>query len=473
MPRHSLSYSFNLLIHFYFMASFLRSNVSISVCCLFLLMTAAAQGQVQTARAGERVTSNVGGFYEYLPQGYDSGSEKYPLLLFLHGAGELGNGNGDLPLVLRNGPPKLINQNQFPTSFTVNGQQFKFIVISPQFEFFPGPLDIVPIMAYMINKYRVDINRIYLTGLSMGGGVTWEYAGLSSATANKLAAIVPICGASYPDETTPRNIANANLPVWATHNNPDPTVDYNYSVLYVQKINAAPSPNHLAKLTTSPGGSSGHDAWTATYNPNSTLFNGGNIYSWMLQYSRSNTALPVLLKDYSVALTGTGKVAVNWTTSFEQNNDHFTIERSADGINFASIGQIKAGNQSAGQAYSFEDGAPITGNNFYRLSQTDIDGKTSFFDIKKISIGNLQDKSVKLFPNPASEKITVEMQNDLKGKISITILNASGKSMKRIEMSKQANYLQQAILLNDVIPGYYVLEIKADHYSWSSSFIKK
>ncbi len=85
----------------------------------------------------------------------------------------------------------------------------------------------------------------------------------------------------------------------------------------------------------------------------------------------------------------------------------------------------------------------------------------------------MQDKTVKLFPNPANEKITVEMQNDLKGKISITILNASGKIVKRTEMSKQANYLQQTILLHDIIPGYYVLEIKADNYSWSSSFIKK
>ncbi len=406
----------------------------IFVCAIALLMTSTIHAQVQTARAGERVTPNVGGFYEYLPQGYASSTDKYPLLIFFHGSGETGNGNSDLPLVLRNGPPRLINQGQFPVSFTSNAQAFKFIVISPQFQGWPTTDDVASIITYMSAKYRVDINRIYLTGLSMGGSPVWEYAGLSTATANKIAAIVPIAGASYPEDSRARNMANANLPVWAVHNDPDPTVPYSYSSEYVRKINLAPAPNPLARLTTSPGGSTGHDAWTATYNPSSTLFDGGNIYSWMLQYSRNIAVLPVLLTSYTASAGANGKVLISWTTSFEQNNDHFTIERSADGTNFTSIGQVKAGNQSAGQAYSFEDAAPITGNNFYRLSQTDIDGNTTLFDVTKISTGNMQDTTVKFFPNPAKDKITVETQTDLNGKISITILNASGKVVKRTEM---------------------------------------
>jgi poly(3-hydroxybutyrate) depolymerase len=452
----------------------LRSRARILMCCFVALISTTTKAQVQTARAGVRITSNLGGFYEYLPQGYSSGSASYPLLVFLHGVGELGNGDDDLPLVLRNGPPRLINQNQFPTSFTVNGQTFRFIVISPQFQQFPSTSDIGAMIDYAIAHYRVDPNRIYLTGLSMGGGLVWEYAGISLTTARKLAAIVPICGASFPYGNLTRNMADADLPVWATHNNPDPTVPYSNSVAYVNGINQSPSPpTPLARLLTSPGGSTGHDAWTATYNPNSTLFDGGNIYSWMLQFSRAaNIPLPVSITNYT-ATAANGKVSVNWTTTFEQNNDHFSIERSSDGLNFTNLGEVKSGNQSSGQSYTFEDQTPLPGNNFYRLSQTDIDGKITYFEIKNVNLGALADKTVKLFPNPANEKITIEMQNSVKGKISVSILNTSGKKVKTIEITKRTDYTQQTILLNGLAAGYYILEIKADNYSYSASFIKK
>jgi len=450
----------------------LRSAAGILMCFFAVLVMTTTNAQVQTARAGVRITSNVGGFYEYLPQGYSTGSQRYPLILFLHGAGELGNGNEDLPLVLRNGPPRLINQNTFPTSFTVNGQTFRFIVISPQFQQFPSTSDIGAMMDYALAHYRVDQSRIYVTGLSMGGGLVWEYAGISLAIAKKLAAIVPICGASYPYGNLTKNMADADLPVWATHNSNDPTVPYQNTVAYVDGINSF-NPTPRARLTTSPGGSSGHDAWTATYDPNSTLFDGGNIYTWMLTNSRAaNIPLPVSITNYTATATN-GKISVNWTTTFEQNNDHFTIERSSDGVNFTKLGEVKSENPPAGKSYTFEDQSPLTGSNFYRLSQTDIDGKITYFEIKKVDLGTLADKTVKIFPNPANEKITLEMQNSVKGKINVSILNTSGKKVKTVELTKRSDYIQQSILLNGIPAGYYILEIKADNYSYSASFIRK
>src|SRR5215467_2297320 len=87
--------------------------------------------QVQTARPGVVIDANCHGFYEYLPQGYSTGTKQYPLLIFLHGSGETGDGSAaQLPYVFRNGPPKLISQGTFPVSFTVNNQTYSFIVIS-------------------------------------------------------------------------------------------------------------------------------------------------------------------------------------------------------------------------------------------------------------------------------------------------------------------------------------------------------
>ena len=76
---------------------------------------------VQVA-VSEKISDNCFGFYRALPARYDSTSKKYPLLIFLHGSGEMGNGTTDLPLVLRNSVPKLINNKKFPPSFNVGGK---------------------------------------------------------------------------------------------------------------------------------------------------------------------------------------------------------------------------------------------------------------------------------------------------------------------------------------------------------------
>jgi pimeloyl-ACP methyl ester carboxylesterase len=264
--------------------SFLRAFRIFVSTLLLLFFTVRLTAQVQTARY---ITTNPrsNAFYEYLPQGYNSGNETYPLIVFIHGLGELGAGNAStLPLVLRNGTPKQISQGIFPASFTVNGVTSKFIVISPQFTEWPGPSDINTLLNYLIQNYRVDQSRIYLTGLSMGGGVVWEYAGSSPVYANRLAGIVPICGASWPDQGRSETIAAANLPVWATHNDGDPTAPLFYTVDYVNYINNAPAPpTPLAKKTIFVSNS--HDAWTKTYDLNFRE-NGLNVYEWFLTQKR-------------------------------------------------------------------------------------------------------------------------------------------------------------------------------------------
>ena len=83
----------------------------------------------------------------------------------------------------------------------------------PPFTDWPGPSDINTLLNYLTQNYKIDLSRIYLTGLSMGGGVVWEYAGNNAVYANRLAAIVPICGASWPDQGRAGIMAGANLPV--------------------------------------------------------------------------------------------------------------------------------------------------------------------------------------------------------------------------------------------------------------------
>lgn len=227
------------------------------------------------------VDANIGGYLEALPAHYaDHPTKHYPLIIFLHGQGELGNGTtSDLSRVSANAIPHLIANNTFPQNFIVDGKYFQFIVISPQFKAWPQPSDINDIINYAAQKYRINNARIYMCGLSMGGGGAWDYAWNDGS---RLSAVVPISGASWPTTQKGQYIANDSLAVWAFHNNDDGTVPSWYSIDYVQYINSY-SPALPAKLTLWATG--GHDAWTKATDPNYRE-NGKNIYEWMLSFSK-------------------------------------------------------------------------------------------------------------------------------------------------------------------------------------------
>jgi len=225
------------------------------------------------------VGSNIGGFYESLPPSYDSNANLYPLIVFLHGGGELGDGEGQLPLVLKNAIPRMIQKKTFPLSFTVSDRNFSFLILSPQFKEWPVPEDVEAMVDYAVDHYRVDTHRIYLVGLSMGGGATWEYA---ARHGRRLAAMVPICGASWADSATAKGIAATDVPTWAFHNKDDDAVTYKSTTRYIDFITFF-NPGFPVKLTLWPEG--GHDAWTKATDPEYRE-DGRNIYEWMLQYVR-------------------------------------------------------------------------------------------------------------------------------------------------------------------------------------------
>jgi predicted peptidase len=229
------------------------------------------------------IDTNCHGYYVYLPKDY-SKKKKFPLLIILHGVGELGNGESDLPKILRHGPMRLVSGGSFPDSFVVGGKEYSFIIFAPQYIHWPWPGTTHAIIDYAMKHYSVDKHRIYLSGLSMGGGATWECVGNSKKYAKKIAAVVPVCGASLADSTKAQTIAKANLPVWATHNEGDPTVTVEYTHKYIRYINsAAVPPKEAAKKTIFP--ENGHNAWTRTYDPQYRE-NGLNVYEWMLSHHR-------------------------------------------------------------------------------------------------------------------------------------------------------------------------------------------
>lgn len=227
------------------------------------------------------IGSNIGGYYEFLPPAYDSTLNNHPLLVFLHGGGERGDGSpGELPKVLVHSVAKRAHEKSLPVTFSSGAQSFSFVIVCPQFRDWPGVEDVDLVIRKAIEKYRIDTSRIYIAGLSMGGGVAWEYAG--SRFGRKVAAVVPICGASWADSAVAKNIAANQVPAWAFHNEDDEVVTVNSTKRYVRLVNNE-NPPVPVKVTYWPTG--GHDAWTKASDPEYRE-DGKNIYEWLLQYVR-------------------------------------------------------------------------------------------------------------------------------------------------------------------------------------------
>jgi predicted peptidase len=194
----------------------------------------------------------------YLPPDYDK-QPKWPLLLFLHGSGERGT---DLQKVKVHGPPKLI----------AAGKQFPCIVVSPQCpeDQWWEPIELVALLDDLASKYKVDADRVYVTGLSMGGFGTWR---LAMYAPNRLAAIAPICGGGE----TYWSKKISGIPVWAFHGAKDDGVPLERSqamIDAIKKVGGNP------KLTIYP--EAGHDSWTETYN-------NPELYDWLLAQKRKGT----------------------------------------------------------------------------------------------------------------------------------------------------------------------------------------
>jgi dienelactone hydrolase len=261
-----------------------------------------------------RVTSpSVIAYLEYLPADYHANSDKYPIVIFLHGIGERGPNTTDTTIlkqnigtVTRNGPPLHVK----------NGTQFPFILISPQLKSNYGDWPsayVMEVIEYCKTYLRIDEKRIYLTGLSLGGGGTWWTA---QDYAKTFAAIAPVCG-SRNSVTKACNLAAENLPVWAFHGTDDGVVSMTKSVNMVNAINLClPTPSPLAKLTLYPN--IGHDSWTNAYQPNHSIHDP-NLYEWLLSYTNtknSNNAIPVANAGADVTISGSS-VALSGSASDE------------------------------------------------------------------------------------------------------------------------------------------------------------
>ncbi len=195
-------------------------------------------------------------YYLYYPAEYDADSDlKFPLLLFLHGGGESGDSLGTIKRI---GPPKLI----------ANGKNFPFLVLAPQNPYknkWWNTRAIMQLLDTIVAHNNVDKNRIYLTGLSRGGGAAWE---LAVQYPDKFAALAVVCG------MTPVPYAawiNKKMAIWVFHGEEDQSIPIAESENMVARLKEM---GYNVQFTRYPH--VGHDAWVKAYSTNA-------LYEWFMK----------------------------------------------------------------------------------------------------------------------------------------------------------------------------------------------
>lgn len=192
------------------------------------------------------------------------------------------------------------------------------------------------------------------------------------------------------------------------------------------------------------------------------IFNGGANDGWASTY-RPMGPLPVSLLSFTVQKINQSEGLLKWSTTSEINSSYFDIERSFDALNFEKIGRVEAaGNSSQTVNYNFTDINPVKGFNYYRLKQTDIDGRFVFTPTRMLRFDFIENINIKYYPNPTN------------GNLNIAILNSNYTEQKIITLSNSAGAVVSQIKVvsnnKEIIPlnfkglpkGVYFIQIKSE-----------
>ncbi len=155
-----------------------------------------------------------------------------------------------------------------------------------------------------------------------------------------------------------------------------------------------------------------------------------NAYNNLWTLVANSSPLPIELLSFTATPIGSKQVLCQWVTASEKNNDFFTVERSVDGHNFEKVGIVDgAGNSNGYLNYTLPDQYPYKGVSYYRLMQTDFDGRFSYSEIVAV---NFKTGNFSIFPNPSAEYAYLNFYSVSTEEININIFDLSGRSVLQL-----------------------------------------
>lgn len=199
------------------------------------------------------------------------------------------------------------------------------------------------------------------------------------------------------------------------------------------------------------------------------IYVGGvsNTNVFALVAYQTGSILPLRLLSFSGRKVNSN-IQLNWVTENEINTSHFDIEKSGNGTAFIKTAEVAAINSSGRNEYVFTDAQPLTGINYYRLKQIDIDGRFTYSPVIRIFV-NGSELLFTLSPNPANSFINITYPGK-KEKVTISIYDAQGRLVK--EQTQKAELVIKAAI-QQLTPGIYFIQLADGETVQSGKFIKQ
>jgi hypothetical protein len=207
--------------------------------------------------------------------------------------------------------------------------------------------------------------------------------------------------------------------------------------------------------------------------------NSGAALDWTVRQGSPCLRAPITL-DCSLPVTyisfqaqrGNEAVHLNWITATEKDAKDFIVERSANGRDFYPVGSVTALNRAGGAAYNFDDVHPLSKKSYYRLHQTDLNGESSYSEVKTVEADLLQ--SLSLTPNPAAESVLVSLSHTGENtEATLVLYNTMGQEIKSVTVESSSLENGYALNLTELAKGAYLLKLTTAQEVWTQRLIKE
>lgn len=203
-----------------------------------------------------------------------------------------------------------------------------------------------------------------------------------------------------------------------------------------------------------------------------TIQNNPSYTGPLISYALLSSTLPVRFTSFNISCQG-GSPVLKWVTATENNNHHFEIERSADGVNWAVLGQVPTraagGNSSTDLNYEYKDISGVTGG-FYRIKQVDIDGRAIYSIVVKSDCGSNAGNSILVYPVPAKDQLNIRISTDKNVRTELFYYDAAGRLLKTeaVSFSRGVNYMVSDI--SSLPSGQYMLICNSPETGFNKKF---
>jgi len=164
-------------------------------------------------------------------------------------------------------------------------------------------------------------------------------------------------------------------------------------------------------------------------------------------------------------------ITLDWTTVSQHNLDFFVVQKSQDGILFEDVHTVYSSGTISGM-YDFVDNNSISGTVYYRLRLQDKNAQIAYSAISAVTCGNKYSNII-IAPNPASEILNIELNQEISGNMELILMNYLGKQIKNVQFTTQKGYNKYQLELTDYSAGSYILIVKGTGQYLVRRFVKK